>query len=160
MILKEFDIIHTKIDESKAYGILNQFDVFFSPKLSSLIDIKAYAIKWSQFADWIFCRRGEETIGYVAFYENIESGVCFITSICVSDCYRHCGVAYRMLCFLIDNVSPSIKKINLECRKNNASAVEFYKKVNFEVVEEKKGMYKMSLLLSLETKQNQNGTEY
>ena len=145
--LIEFDIIHTKIDESKAYGILNQFDGCFSPILTSLIDIKAYAIKWSQFADWILCRRGEEIIGYIVFYENIESGICFITSICVSDSYRHYGVASGMLRFLIDSVSSSIKKINIECRKNNVSAIEFYKKVNFEVMAEKVGMYEMSLLL-------------
>ncbi len=141
--MKQFVYKQKKVDDVEALNILNRFDMMFSPSLSSKVNIESYSQKLSQYANWILCTNNEEIVGYIAFYRNMEKGVDYISSICVIDKYRNQHVAMKMLSFMISHAPVEIKDIKLECRKNNESALYFYEKNGFEVINGNETTYLM-----------------
>jgi ribosomal protein S18 acetylase RimI-like enzyme len=117
--------------------LLDDFDIMFSPTLSSHIDLLAFAEKLAPNALFILCRSSEEIVGYIAFYENRDTRVCYIPSVCVKDTYRSNGIASRMMDYLVTQSHADINTISLEVRKNNDSAIRFYRKQNFVVTEDR-----------------------
>ncbi len=117
--------------------LLNDFDAMFSPALSSNVDINSFAEKLSENAFFILCKSEKEVVGYIAFYENCETKIAYIPSICVRKTYRSKGVASQMLKFLVSQSPKDINYIALEVRKNNNSAIRFYKRHGFVAKEDR-----------------------
>ena len=141
----EYSISH--LCEAESLGILQRFDTMFTPCLSTRVDIKSYSIKLSKYASWILCKHCSSVVGYIAYYHNIESSTNYITSICVLDTFRNYKIATHMLEYIIKEDSSSISTIKLECRKNNMSALQFYKKNGFAIAEDTGDNYIMVKLL-------------
>lgn len=141
--MKDLVFAQTQLNEVDSLSVLSAFDLMFSPRLSTKIDISEYSKKLSKFASWILCKDADEIVGYIAFYQNIETGVDYIPSICVLDSYRNYHIASRMMAYMIEKAPLEINEIKLECRQNNISALGFYKKNGFEVVEENEDKYLM-----------------
>lgn len=117
--------------------LLRDFDTMFLPALSNYVDIDNYSMKLAKHAHFILCKNGEEVVGYIAFYENKETKVDYIPSICVRDTYRMKGVASLMMDFLISQAPTVIEFVALEVRLNNEAAARFYKKQGFVTKEER-----------------------
>lgn len=140
--MESLALIKTRLCLEDAFDVLHEFDCMFSPCLSTIVDIAEYARKLAQNAFWILCKKSEQLVGYIAFYRNIETGVDYITSICVLDVFKHYNVATKMLDYLTIDAPSAITAIKLECRKNNP-AVLFYLKRGFEIQEEGTEKYMM-----------------
>lgn len=137
-----------KLPVASVISLLDDFDTMFSPSLSSHINLSAFAEKLALNAFFVLCRQGEELIGYIAFYENKDTGICYIPSVCVKDTYRSNGIASLMMDYLISRLNSDIKTISLEVRKNNDSAVGFYQKQGFAITEDRGDKLLMSKYLN------------
>ena len=76
-------------------------------------------------------------IGYI-IYRNLD--IIHLFKIFIADDYRGKNTAK----LLIDNMistSNGINKVYAEVRKNNISAINFYKKNNFKIIDTKKNYY-------------------
>lgn len=142
--MAKFEYTQKKLDESEALNILHKFDSMFSPALSSKVDIDSYSKKLAKFANWVLCMNDSRIIGYIAFYQNTETGIDYIPSICVLDTFRHYHIATQMLSFMMEQAPTGIKEIQLECRKNNESALRFYSKNGFDVIGGDESKYLLS----------------
>lgn len=134
------------IDDVKE--LLMDFDSMFSPALSSFINIVSFANKLSKNAFFIIGRVEEEIVGYIAYYENCETKMDYIPSICVRDSFRSCGIASKMMDYLISQTPESIESMALEVRKNNYSAIRFYEHNGFSISEDRGEKFLMVKLLS------------
>lgn len=121
----------------EARKLLSEFDTMFSPALSSHIDISIFAEKLAKHACFILCKNDDIVAGYIAFYENKETKMDFISSICVRESFRSKGIATQMIEYLITQSPSDINYISLEVRKNNKSAVLFYDKLDFITKEDR-----------------------
>jgi len=130
-------LLKTRLTAEEVESLLTDFDKMFSPALSSNVDIVSFSQKLAKYAFFILCKEKDEIAGYIAYYENEDTGVDYITSICVRDKYRSNGIATKMIDFLISNTLENIDSISLVVRRNNATALRFYTKTGFVVKEEK-----------------------
>lgn len=65
-----------------------------------------------------------------------------ICDIYVLEEYRRSKIASCLIDYMFDELSPSIKLLTLEVRKDNLSAINLYKKFGFEVISIRKKYYK------------------
>lgn len=137
----------TRLNAEKTYILLCQFDGYFSPPLSSHIDISTYSQKLSSFAHFVLCKEGDDPIGYIAFYENKHKNEIYITSLCVKPDYRGNGISHSMIDYLSHNVPHGCDHITLEVRKDNFIALSFYEKEGFEIIDERTRTYMMNKLI-------------
>lgn len=122
---------------ARVIGLFDDFDTMFSPSLSSHINLSEFAEKLARNAFFILCRNSQEVMGYIAFYENKDTRICYIPSICVKDTYRSNGIASQMMDYLTSRLHSDINTIALEVRKNNDSAICFYQKQGFTLAEDR-----------------------
>lgn len=98
-------------------------------------------------AELIIHRMAEKTLGFVFFYCNSESkDFSYITLIATSNTARGQGVG----CSLVNQVLFLSKKrgfrsCRLEVRKANKSALAFYERMGFKIIEERSNKYLMSM---------------
>lgn len=111
---------------------LNLCDDFFSPPLSSRINIDQYAEKIVKNAITFEAWNKNELIGLIAAYLNIENQTSFITNVSVLKEFMGTGVSGKLLSNGFDYLLTNhYKKVDLEVNKNNTKAIDFYKKHNF-----------------------------
>lgn len=139
------DIIEEgKLSIEEILPLLIKFDILFIPRLSESININDYACKLHNHASFIFAKRDETTLGFIAFYRNTEAHQLYITLIAVDTICQHCSIGSRMLQQLVTHKDEGFTSIALEVRKNNVNAYNFYKKHGF--VEHRIGEIKVLLL--------------
>ena len=93
--------------------------------------------KINHYADFIVAYT-HDILGYVAIYANdYTNGIAYITLIGVRKEYqnRHIGRSLLHACFAIGKYRK-LKAIKLEVRKNNKSAIYFYKNNGFKIIDE------------------------
>ncbi len=91
-------------------------------------------------AHFLVATENDTVTGYVGIID--ICGECSITNIAVFKNYRHKGVASALLKKAIaDAVNRNSIFITLEVRESNISAVNLYKKFDFEVVGRRKNFY-------------------
>lgn len=110
---------------------LNLCDDFFSPPLSSRVNIDQYAEKIVKnaitFEAWNKC----ELVGLIAAYLNIENQTSFITNVSVLKEFMGKGISAKLLSNCFDYLLTNhYKKVDLEVNKSNKKAIDFYKKKN------------------------------
>lgn len=127
----------TKLSQDKAIQLLNDYDAYFNPTLSSHIDIEKYGAKLGCHAKFVLAEDAGSICGYIAFYHNMENEYLYITSYCVSPSFRGQGVSTLLLKKLCCEYRNHCKYVDLEVRKDNAPAIRFYSKSGFKKVEEK-----------------------
>lgn len=127
-------ILEVKYQLEETLELLNEFDMEFSPHLSSYVDIKEYAEKLSRYANFLIAEEQCRVIGHLAFYKNQNVMELYITSFCVSITHRSRGVGKKLLNYLCNiGLSEGYTNISLEVHKNNKNAFGFYKKMQFEI---------------------------
>ncbi|HEJ1051805.1 TPA: GNAT family N-acetyltransferase [Morganella morganii] len=133
-----------KISKDRLLSFLHEINDYFSPSLSSKIDIEIYADKIIKNAYIDYIINEEEIIALLAGYINNES--IFITLFAVNKLFHGKKISTNLLTYNIEKLKKNnIKKINLEVYKNNKRAIVFYKKFNFEIYKETNDTYLMSL---------------
>lgn len=125
------------MDEQKAYSLLSSSEKFFTPPLSTEIDLSTYAGKLGKHAHFIACIYNEDIIGYTAFYCNDHARQLYIPLICVSEAHRQEGLGSQMLKRLADTYNNRYYTIALEVVKENTKAYNFYIKQGFKIQEDR-----------------------
>ncbi len=127
-------ILETKYQFEEALKLLNEFDMEFSPHLSSYVDIKEYAEKLSRYANFLIAEEHGRVIGHLAFYKNQNAMELYVTALCVLNAYRGKGVGKQLLNYLCNiGLSKGYTNISLEMRRDNKNTLGFYKKMQFEI---------------------------
>lgn len=140
--MEETTLIH--LDKSKNSSLLlasyfKLLDSSFEPRLSSYVDIDAYASKLVNNAYVAILKKGDDFIGLFAIYINdTENKVAYISSMAVMDKYK--GVGYSQ--YLMDKAVNSVREVGmnmvrLEVKASYARAVKFYEKCGFIKSDEK-----------------------
>lgn len=126
-----------KLSKKSVYDLLMKCEKDFTPPLScSIVNLDGYAEKLSKNAEFVLWSEAEENIGFLAFYNNKESGFLYIPLIWVSKKHQNQGIGQKMLNNLIENREEGIKGVRLEVRKSNENAVFFYKQRGFEIIDD------------------------
>ncbi len=127
-------IKQSRLTEIEAWDILSFFDQYFHPCLSSRLNIKEFASKLSNNADWIICNEDNRVVGYMAYYSNYDNGMYYMTSYCeIPSKHKYLE---KLISHLIDNAPSGIREIRFRCRKDNKYDIEFYKQYDFEAIED------------------------
>ena len=139
-------------DQSKEEEIhvhLQKCDADFVPRLSSRIDLKAYAKKIFEKSTRLEAWAGQELIGLIAVYlTNKEAGEGFITNVSVLSAYAGKKVASQLLQNCIEAAKrEGFLKLILEVNKGNERAINFYKKHNFEIKDNQEDHFLMQTSL-------------
>lgn len=116
---------------------LKACDSLFVPKLSSYVTIETYAEKLFDKAERIEFFEENELLALLAFYVNLNANSCFITNVSVDEKLKGKKIGDALL-FQLDKycLKNNIKQIQLEVRKENIKAINFYKKHNFALLKE------------------------
>lgn len=141
------EIVHSKLPYFDVMSILMKGDVDFNPSLTSSLDIEQYAMKLSQYADFILLQDETETLGCIAYYKNEQERFIYISHFWVSGILQGKGYGKLLLGKLCDMVVGTFCEIRLEVLKTNP-ALFFYQKQGFLSVEDRGSKFLMCLLIS------------
>ena len=122
--------INNFIDKIYKYELLNFYDEAYNK------DILIQSINEYDHIEVLV--NDDKLIGYI-IYRIVD--VVHLLKIFIDDAYKGHGYAKLLFDSMIAN-SNGLNKIYLEVRKNNASAVKFYTKNNFNIIDTKKNYYK------------------
>lgn len=111
-------------------------DESFIPKN---VNLDAYLLKIEQFALFHSTFSQNMLYGFVAFYANDSQNFCgFITMIIVSKQHRGKGVAKNLINSACNTMQAlGMKECSLEVLRYNLSAINLYKNLGFNIVENK-----------------------
>lgn len=122
--------INNFIDKIYKYELLNFYDEAYNK------DILIQSINEYDHIEVLV--DDDKLIGYI-IYRIVD--VVHLLKIFIDDAYKGHGYAKLLFDSMIAN-SNGLNKIYLEVRKNNASAVKFYTKNNFNIIDTKNNYYK------------------
>jgi len=107
----------------------------------------AYLEKLARHAELLVHQDGSDVLGYVFFYCNSpEKKFSYITLIGTSPQARGKGVGYGLLQYVLQTSRQrGFVCCQLEVRKANTRAFDFYQKVGFDIVEDRGDKYLMSI---------------
>lgn len=124
-------------NQAQILSHLKSCDALFVPNLSSYVDIESYSEKLFQKAKRIEFFEGDELLALLAFYVNVENSFCFITNVSVDNKLKGKKIGDALIVKLTEFcLKNNIDKIQLEVRKENNKAINFYKKHNFALLKE------------------------
>lgn len=128
--------------------ILTETDKQFPTPISEVTKIGSYSKKLSVNAYWAFAENDGINCGIVAYYLNKDKRQIYITYVFVYPEYRKQHVASQILDYLSRTYDGDYKSMALEVLKTNMAAFDFYRKRNFEIIEDRPETYLMQLSLS------------
>ena len=108
-----------------------------------------YLDKISQRAELVIHRAAGKTLGFVFFYCNAESKeFSYITLIATSNAARGKGIGYSLVNqVLFLSKQRGYRACRLEVRKSNKSALAFYERMGFQIIEDRNDRFLMSMAL-------------
>ncbi|EPG1716838.1 GNAT family N-acetyltransferase [Morganella morganii] len=131
------------ISKEKLISFLKKIDVYFSPPLTSKVNIEVYTEKLLNNAYIDYNTYDDDIIALFAGY--INESTFFLTLFVIDEIFQGKKVSYPLFKKNIDYLrKEKISIINLEVYKNNHRAITFYKKFNFEIISENNDSYFMS----------------
>jgi ribosomal protein S18 acetylase RimI-like enzyme len=108
-------------------------DLHFIPVLSSRVNIDEYSKKIKQFAVTFEAWFGEELVGLVAVYRNIELSEAFITSVSTIPGFRNMGIGHNLLSEAMEFCySSNMSRIELEVNNQASEVISLYEKIGFQ----------------------------
>lgn len=123
------------VDVNSLKILLDEADIFFTPKLSEQINLTEYAKKiitngfTAEF--WYNSTLQGCIAGYINDTETLNAYISFVY---VNKNHRRSGVAQKLLQLFIEEAKKqNFKNIFLKCNKNNTAALSFYKKNDFQI---------------------------
>lgn len=97
---------------------------------------------WVEYPCYVLLRDGK-IVAYIIWHYILDEG--HLLNICVAPRYQQRGIATELLQFFINKMQEeSIKKIFLEVRASNVSALHLYEKFGFKSVGIRKNYYNTS----------------
>lgn len=125
---------------------LTEASPHFEPPLSSYVDIGAYSKKLHERSVTFEAWEDGRLVGLVAaYFDPHGSGKGFISNCSVLHAYLGEGVAADLLVEALSYAAKAgVSDVELEVRKGNSRAVSFYKKHEFEVVDDIGDHFRMS----------------
>ncbi|SFC56844.1 Acetyltransferase (GNAT) domain-containing protein [Alkalibacterium subtropicum] len=126
-------------DVDTMYQLLIKFDTVFSPSLSEKArGLKDYAEKLVNNAVTYAAIKDCEVVGFISFYLGDEKqAYAYITLLAVVPEYQGRKNAQALFDRCIEKIREvKINTVELEVEKNNVSAISFYKKNDFKIIEE------------------------
>jgi ribosomal-protein-alanine N-acetyltransferase len=130
------------VNESTEKDIRRHFlrcDPQFSPLLSKRVDIREYSTKIREKASTFEAWERDTLIGLVAAYMNIPEHRCFITNVSVVTDFTGKGVAARLMTACLEHAKAAeVTSILLEVSPDSRPAIQLYKKIGFQVVENRR----------------------
>lgn len=120
----------------------------FNPPLEITVDIYEYAKKINSKAQRIEVWNNDDLIGLIAFYINSTENLFFITNVSVEKKFQGKKIAQKLMIKVFE-IAKEINhnKIILEVFNENKKAIEFYKKLNFEIKSNSNNYLKMEYFI-------------
>jgi ribosomal-protein-alanine N-acetyltransferase len=78
-------------------------------------------------------------IGFIHISVNYD--VADLLNIVINLSNRNQGIGTKLFNYMIDNLPLNVNKIMLEVKSKNIEAINFYKKLNFKIINERKKYY-------------------
>jgi ribosomal protein S18 acetylase RimI-like enzyme len=105
--------------------------------LAITIPIVDYVDKLVNNANIIVHIESNQLVGVMAYYAN-NATYGFLTLALIDENYQGKGIGKRLLQYSMNDLKlKNIKIFKLEVLKSNEKAIQFYKKLNFDIVQEK-----------------------
>lgn len=124
--------IKTQDAQEIAYVMRSLKDSFYSVSARNDEFVEKMAIKFSNYAKFIYFKNNDVPNGFIAFYINDESKIAFLSMIIVSNAFQGKGIGKSLMKELMDECTESkMEKVVLEVDKSNAQAIGFYEKYGF-----------------------------
>lgn len=135
---KAFTFNTNKIDLESIHSYLVERNNDFSPPLSAKVDLYKYASKMFNNATIYTVDYQDSIIGMTGCYtNNFQTLEAYITNTSIHPSYYGTGLATELMKYCIKDVSSKgFKTIKLEVHKENLRAINFYKKMGFEIIED------------------------
>lgn len=128
-------MLDKKLPFEFVFETLKKISCLFTPPLSESLDIKVYARKLSEKADFTVCMLADELLGFTAYYLNSAVHQIYVTLICVDTNYQENGLGSKMLAHItarVKSVDKHYTTIALEVNRRNGKAHRFYLKQGFK----------------------------
>ena len=129
--------IKTTLENDAVDALLQMSDNEFVPSLSHSIDLKQYAKKLSENAQFVLAINKGEMAGFVAYYLNDEGQFIYVPLIWVSSRYQRQGIGEQLIGQLSSLSLIGYTSILLEVLKTNKGALKFYQNEGFEKEEDR-----------------------
>lgn len=135
---KIFSFKINKIDLESIHSYLINRNNDFTPPLSEKLDIYEFASKMFKYANIYTVSYQDSIVGMTGCYaNNFKTLEAYITNTSIHPSYYGTGLASELMKFCIKDISSKgFKSIKLEVHKDNARAINFYKKMGFEILED------------------------
>jgi ribosomal protein S18 acetylase RimI-like enzyme len=130
------------LDQSRVLQILSETDALFDPPLSSVVKLDEYSVKLSSKAHFALAHQAGRLAGVIAFYLNDDASQIYMPYVVVYPQFRNQHVATDLLEYVIRS-NPGYATVALEVVKTNTAALNLYKKLSFEVIEDRDHTYLM-----------------
>lgn len=136
--LHEFQFTKNQSSEIDVVNHLTSCNDSFNPPLSTYVNIEKYSKKLYSLSNRRECWSGLVLVGLVAFYVNESEKRGFVTNVSVLKEFQGLQIARMLLLSTLEDVKEvGIRFLDLEVYANNTKAIQLYKKLDFEVLENK-----------------------
>ena len=130
------------LEQGRVLQILLETDSLFDPPLSTVVRLDEYSVKLSSNAHFALAHQAGSLAGVIAFYLNDEARQIYVPYVVVFPQFRKQHVSTDLMEYVIRNNS-SYTSVALEVVKSNSAALDMYKKLDFEVIEDRDHTYLM-----------------
>ena len=125
---------------------INELGTFLNPNFKKLFHID----KLNNNEKIYVYKENNEVLGFIHISINFE--VVDLLNIFVLEEYRTKGIGMILMDYMITELPKNVKRILLEVNEENKTAINFYYKFNFEVINERKNYYQNNNALIMERK--------
>lgn len=144
VVKKDIDYIRATLDPEAVHTLLQKCDEEFVPSLSQTMNLKQYAQKLSDFAQFVIALDNGSAAGFVAYYLNDEGHFIYVPLIWVSSEVQRNGIGQQLIAQLSELSIMGYSSIRLEVLKSNTGACHFYLKEDFKMAEDRNSKWLMS----------------
>lgn len=133
MKLFKFKRNHTRVNDILRH--LSKCDYDFNPNLSSYVDLDLYSKKLCGKAERFEIWSNNNLVGLLAVYSNKKDNLLFISNLSLDKEIRGQNMGNKLIDLMLNEYkvnSNFFKRIRLEVKKDNTSAIKFYKKNGFK----------------------------
>ena len=133
------EIFASQINNFQIRSYFSKLSKEFLSELENQVDIEEYIRKIEKLSYHIVALEESEIVGALFYYSNIE--VSFVTHISVLPKYERLGIGSQLFSELLEKTKNQI--IELEVNTNNLKAIEFYQKLDLQIISMDNSRFKM-----------------
>ncbi|MCQ2347917.1 MAG: GNAT family N-acetyltransferase [Paludibacteraceae bacterium] len=145
---KVYSFAPKSLSAEEVYQLLLLGDYSFVPNLHETINMQDFSTKLAQFANILLICKNQQCIGANFYYKNMPNKYLYVTLLFVLSDFQHRGCGHLLMATLqMVNHTDIFEKIDLEVRKDNIRAINFYFREKFVIKEDRPNKYLMSQML-------------